>query len=248
MQTSESNLTTHLVGGRHGEPGAGAACSLEFLDSAQPVWRPVDTGQRLDGNVAGGGGGALLPAWWASAFLRGCWAQVLGWEGALRTPPHPGLSQAPLSSTSTSLSLVPALPPFMRKAPISFSILLLEVTGPRLRTAHRPFPTCPTSLCLSGLTKAHSMGSRLAPPWSCRGALGPPVGLHRLPEAPHFQACITFGVPLEFGFFPFFFFLSLTIFKKYLFFYLAALGLSCGTRDLRCHVRALSCRTQDLVP
>lgn len=121
---------------------AGAACSLEFLDSAQPVWRPVDTGQWLDGNVAGGGGGALPPAWWASVFLRGCWAQVLSWEGALHTPPHPGLSQAPLSSTSTSLSLVPALSPFMRKAPISFSILL-EVTGSRLRTAHRPSPHTP---------------------------------------------------------------------------------------------------------
>ena len=40
---------------------------------------------------------------------------------------------------------------------------------------------------------------------------------------------------------------STTVFK-YLFIYLVPPGLSCGTRDLHCRVRALSCGMQDLVP
>ena len=36
------------------------------------------------------------------------------------------------------------------------------------------------------------------------------------------------------------------VLKKYLFIYLAALGLSCGMWDLRCHMRDLRCHMQDL--
>ena len=37
-------------------------------------------------------------------------------------------------------------------------------------------------------------------------------------------------------------------FNIYLFIYLAAPGLSCSTRDLRCSIQALSCDMRDLVP
>lgn len=156
-------------------------CSLEFLDSAGPMLEASKCPQTV--HVAGAEAGrALLPAWWVPQCFSETGPRSLSGKGLsmLLPGPRPG----PLSIPLASLNVVPALPPFLRKALNFLLTLLLEVTGSLAQGAPHPHPK---SLYPSGWPKAHSQGFRLALPWSCHVPLGSLMGQHRLPRAPCFQ-------------------------------------------------------------
>ena len=175
----KSSSTAHLAGGRL---VVQEQLFLEFLDSVQPVWWPR-TQADFWAEMWLWGWGAVSSLVGPSSCSEAAGPRSLSEKELSASPPHPGLSQAPLSSPPQPSHLLESCP-----GPASFFILLLEVTGSWPRRAHHPSPHA-ISLSAWPVFQKHV-------PWvwgwlqpRAAGCTGPSNG------SLHFQACITFGVP-----------------------------------------------------